>query len=295
MQHIPVLLEEVMKFFEPFSGGRFIDATVGYGGHAFAILERISGSKVLGIDADASALAFCEEERKRRNISSDRLILRQGNFRMIDALVKESDFAQVEGILFDFGMSSGELDTAERGFSFMKEGVLDMRFDQRSGMTALDIVNQWPETALEKIIREYGEERQARRIAQAIAVERKRQTITTTTTLAELIARLPGMRQGRIHPATRTFQALRIVVNDELGAIRETLSKALTILQPKGRMVTIAFHSLEDRIVKEFAKEMARVEKRMQILTKHVLQASREEEKSNPRSRSAKLRAMEKI
>lgn len=295
MIHTPVLLEEVMQFFEPFAGGRFVDATVGYGGHAFAILERIPGSRVLGIDADGSALAFCEEERKRRGISEDRLVLAQGNFRTLDALAATHGFAGANGILFDFGVSSGELDTAERGFSFMKEGVLDMRFDQRSGTTALDIVNQWPETALEKIIHEYGEERQARRIASAIAMERKRQIITTTTALAGLIAQLPGMRQGRIHPATRTFQALRIVVNDELGSIRDVLPKALAILEPKGRMVTIAFHSLEDRIVKEFAKNSARVEKRALILTKHVLQASREEEKNNPRSRSAKLRALEKI
>ncbi len=284
-----------MKFFEPFSGGTFIDATVGYGGHTFAILERISGSRVLGIDADASALAFCEEERKRRGISEDRCILAQGNFRTLDALVATNGFAGANGILFDFGVSSGELDTAQRGFSFMKEGVLDMRFDQRSGTTALDIVNQWPEDALITLLHDYGEERQARRIASAIVIERKRQTITTTTALADIIARLPGMRQGRIHPATRTFQALRIVVNDELGSIREVLPKALGTLQTKGRMVTIAFHSLEDRIVKEFAKDVARVKKSARILTKHVLQASREEEKSNPRSRSAKLRALEKI
>lgn len=293
--HIPVLLEEVIQFFEPFSGGRFIDATAGYGGHTFAILDRISGSSILAIDADASALAEVEEERKRRNISADRLVLRQGNFRMIDALAKESGFSRVDGILFDFGMSSGALDAAERGFSFMKEGPLDMRFDRRSGTTAFDIVNQWPETALEKIIRAYGEERQARRIAAAIGTQRKRQAITTTTALADVITRLPGMRKGKIHPATRTFQALRIVVNDELGAIRDVLPRAFTLLSPHGRMVTIAFHSLEDRIVKEFAKEMARGEKRMHILTKHVLQASREEKQSNPRSRSAKLRAFEKI
>lgn len=177
----------------------------------------------------------------------------------------------------------------------MHEGPLDMRFDVRSGVTAADIVNQWSETALEKIIREYGEERQARRIAAAIVKERKRQAITTTTALADVITRLPGIRKGKIHPATRTFQALRIVVNDELGALRDTLPRAFALLAPRGRMVTIAFHSLEDRIVKEFAKEMARVEKRARILTKHVLQASREEEQRNPRSRSAKLRALEKI
>lgn len=295
MIHTPVLLEEVIQFFEPFPGGRFIDATVGYGGHTFAILERIPGSRVLGIDADASALAFCEEERKRRGISSDRLTLAQGNFRAIDALAYAHEFVWVNGILLDLGVSSGELDDPSRGFSFMHEGPLDMRFDVRSGVTAADIVNQWSETALEKIIREYGEERQARRIAAAIVTERKRQAITTTTALADVITRLPGMRKGKIHPATRTFQALRIVVNDELGALRDTLPRALALLAPRGRMVTIAFHSLEDRIVKEFAKEMARVEKRARILTKHVLQASREEKQRNPRSRSAKLRALEKI
>lgn len=294
--HIPVLLEEVIKFFEPFPGGRFIDATVGYGGHTFAILERIPGSRVLGIDADASALAFVEEERKRRGISSDRLMLVQGNFRTIDALAHAHGFRGVEGILLDLGVSSGELDDASRGFSFMHEGPLDMRFDVRSGEIAADIVNQWPAHALEKCFRDYGEERHARFIAEAIVEQRREMPFTTTSALAEYIATLPVLRRrGRIHPATRVFQALRILVNDELGALRDALPRALALLSPRGRMVTIAFHSLEDRIVKEFAKEMARVEKRIHILTKHVVQASREEEQSNPRSRSAKLRALEKI
>lgn len=296
MTHIPVLLEEVIQFFEPFRGGQFIDATVGYGGHTFAILERIPESKVLGIDADASALAFLEEERKRRGISEDRLILAQGNFRELDRIAEAHHVENAQGILFDFGVSSGELDDASRGFSFLHEGPLDMRFDTSKGVTVADIVHQWPAHALEKCIRDYGEEPHARAIAEAIVRERKLAPLTTTRALAELIAKLPvTRRRGRLHLATRTFQALRIMVNDELGAIAAVLPNALTHLAPGGRLVTIAFHSLEDRIVKEFVKREARVAKTIRILTKHVLRPTREEEIRNPRSRSAKMRVVEKI
>lgn len=296
VQHIPVLLEEVIQFFSPFAGGKFIDATVGYGGHAFTILERIPESRVLGIDADASALAFCEEERKRRGVSADRFMLAQGNFRTIDALAEAHGFTNVQGILLDLGVSSGELDDASRGFSFLHDGPLDMRFDVRSGITAAAIIHEWPAQALEKCFREYGEERHARFIAEAIVARRREEPFASARALAAFIATLPvSRRRGRIHPATRVFQALRILVNDELGALRDVLPRALALLAPEGRLVTIAFHSLEDRIIKEFAKKMARVEKRLYILTKHVLQASREEEQKNPRSRSAKLRALEKI
>lgn len=292
--HTPVLLEEVIKFFEPFAGGKFIDATVGYGGHTFAILERIPGSRVLGIDADASALVFCEAERKRRGMSEDRLVLVQGNFRDCDTIAAAHAFDHPQGILFDFGVSSGALDDAERGFSFIREGPLDMRFDTRAREMAQDIVNQWPAHALERMIKDYGEERHARRIAQAIVAARIKKRFTTTTALAECIARLPGMRRGKIHPATRTFQALRITINDELAAIRAALPKAIDLCAPHGRVITISFHSLEDRIAKEIFRHEDRVEKRITILTKHVLRPSREEQMQNPRSRSAKLRVIEK-
>ncbi len=295
MKHTPVLLEEVIQFFSSFAGGKFIDATVGYGGHTFAMLERIPGSRVLGIDADASALAFLSEERKRRGVSEERLKLVQGNFRAMDELARNNNWIDVQGILFDLGVSSGELADPVRGFSFLHEGPLDMRLDQTSGQTALDLVNQWPSHALERIIRDYGEERRARDIAEAIVRVRQRAPIVTTTALAECIARLPGMRRGKLHPATRTFQALRIAVNDELNALRDVLPKALHLLDSGGRLATIAFHSLEDRIVKEFVKEEGRVKKSVRILTKHVVKPTREEVLANVRSRSARLRVVEKI
>ncbi len=295
MTHVPVLLEEVLQFFAPFAGGKFIDATVGYGGHTFAILERVPGSRVLGIDADASALAFVEEERKRRGIGEDRLVLVQANFRTLAAVANAEGYDGAQGILFDLGISSGELGEAKRGFSFQREGPLDMRFDVREGKMAADIVNQWPADALETIIRAYGEERHARRVAEAIVAERHAHPFITTLALADCIAKLPGMRQGRLHPATRTFQALRIVVNDELGALRDVLPQAIATLAVGGRLAVIAFHSLEDRIVKEFLKKESRIEKRVTLLAKHVVKPTRAETLMNPRSRSAHLRIAEKI
>lgn len=295
MIHTPVLLEEVIQFFTPFKGAKFIDATLGYGGHTFAILERIPESRVLGIDADASALAFVEEERKRRGIGEDRLVLAQANFRTLAAVASIYGYDGAHGILFDLGISSGELGEAKRGFSFQREGPLDMRFDIREGKIAADIVNQWPADALETIIREYGEERHARRIAEAIVAKRNTNPFTTTLALADCIARMPGIRQGRLHPATKTFQALRIMVNDELGALRDALPQAVATLAVGGRLAVIAFHSLEDRIVKEFLKKESRIEKRVALLAKHVVKPTRAETLSNPRSRSAHLRIAEKI
>lgn len=295
MVHIPVLLEEVITYFRSLSGGTFIDATVGYGGHTFAILERIPDSTVFGIDADASALAFVNEERKRRGISDRRLILAQGNFRHCASLATTHGIPAVNGILFDFGVSSGELEDASRGFSFVHDGPLDMRFNQREGETAADIVQQWPAHALEKCFRAYGEEPHARVIAEAIVRQRSKAPITSTGVLAELIAKLPvTRRRGRLHPATRVFQALRIVVNDELTAIERVLPDAIALLAPQGRLATIAFHSLEDRIVKTFVKEEAK-KKTIRILTKHVVPPAYAEVQKNPRSRSARLRVVEKI
>ncbi len=280
--HEPVMVAEVLRFLTPGPGKLIVDATVGTGGHAEAILER--GARLIGIDRDPSALDLA---RRRLARFEGRCRLVQGNFRDLEGILAGLDAGPVDGVLFDLGVSSAQLGDAGRGFSFLKEGPLDMRMDPSQPLTAHEIVNRWPEWEIARILREYGEERYARRIARAIVRARP---IETTTELAEVVARCYPPGRHRIHPATRTFQALRIAVNDELSALREGLLAAIRALRPGGTVVTISFHSLEDRIVKRTLRQRW-IAGEVEILTKKPLVPSAEEVARNPRARSAKLRA----
>jgi 16S rRNA (cytosine1402-N4)-methyltransferase len=298
-RHVPVLLSEVIAGLAPRAGGRYVDATLGGGGHALATLAASSpDGRLLGIDADPAALTAAGA---RLAIYGERATLAHGNFRDLAALAREHGFAQVDGILLDLGVSSHQLDTPERGFSFTADAPLDMRLDPTQGETAADLVNATPEDQLADLIYRYGEERGSRRIARFIAEARRRQPIATTAELADLVARALGGRHGKIHPATRTFQALRIAVNRELESLEAALPQAVELLAPGGRLAVIAFHSLEDRIVKLFFRaesgyggDNAGAE-RLQIITKKPIEASDQEARTNPRSRSAKLRVAEKL
>lgn len=301
--HIPVLLEQVLSWLQPYSGGWYIDATAGAGGHAKGILTASQpGGWLLGLDADPEALAYA---RHILEPFGDRAILRAANFRRIGAEAEAMGISQVDGILMDLGLSSRQLDDGERGFAFGKDGPLDMRMDRTQGQCAADLVNTLPEADLAEILWRYGEERWARRIARAIVAARP---LSTTGELADLVARTVGRRE-KIHPATRTFQALRIAVNDELDALREALPQARDLLRPGGRLAVIAFHSLEDRLVKQFYRHEGRDcicppelpvctcqhRATLRVLTSKPVRAEADEIAQNPRSRSARLRVAERL
>jgi 16S rRNA (cytosine1402-N4)-methyltransferase len=285
--HIPVLLDEVLQYLNPQPGGRFIDATFGAGGHARELLERTSpGGRVLAIDQDESAI-----ERGRTSLESygSRLVFAKTNFRDIAVIAPGNGFAEPDGILADIGVSSMMLDDAQRGFSFMRDGPLDMRMDASQPLTAADVVNTYGEKEIANILFNFGEERRSRQIANSIVRSRP---LTRTTDLTRSIERvLGGHRFGRIHPATRTFQALRIFVNDELKSLETFLDSSMKLLRPGGRLVLVSFHSLEDRIVKN--KFRTPVVPGI-ALTKKVVTAADDELARNPRARSARLRAWEK-
>jgi len=284
--HEPVMVEEVLRFLEPGPRKLIVDATVGTGGHAQAILER--GAELVGIDRDPYAL---EVARERLCRFGKRVCLVHGNFRDLEGILRELGIEAVDGVLFDLGMSSFQLEDPERGFSFLVESPLDMRMDPTQSLTAYEIVNHWPERKIAEILREYGEERYARKIARAIVRARP---IETTTELARIVARCYPPGYHRIHPATRTFQALRIAVNDELNALKEGLLAAIRCLRPGGVVVAISFHSLEDRIVKHTFRQRW-IADEVEILTKKPVIPSQEEISRNPRARSAKLRAARKL
>src|SRR5579859_714126 len=290
--HQPVLLKEVLGFLNVQPDGTYIDATLGAGGHAAEILKvlRRGTGKLLGIDCDAEAVAL---SRQRLRGNGEKLIVQPGNFRDIDALHAASGLPPADGVLADLGMSSMQVDDAERGFSFNLPGPLDMRMDQETPVTAQEIVNHAGEHDLADLIFKLGEERHSRRIARAIV---KARPFRTTTELAQVVTRVIPSRAGlhHLHPATRTFMALRMAVNQELKNLEAFLSKVLSLMAPGGRLVILSFHSLEDRPVKQ-AFLGFKQEGRAQILTKHVVRASDEEIRQNPRSRSAKLRAAEKL
>jgi len=290
MNHTPVLLKEVLEYLNPKSGENFIDCTVGFAGHALAILKQIAPSgKILGIELDEKVI-------KKLKLSEN-IILKQGNFANLKKIVQECHFQPVNGILFDLGISSWQIEQSGRGFSFLRDEPLDMRFDNNTpDLTAEKIINQWPEKELIEIFQEYGEERYARRITQGICGVRKNKSIKTTSQLVEIIRQtIPAKyRRQKIHFATRAFQALRIAVNDELNNLKKTLPQTLEILEPGGRLVIISFHSLEDRIVKIFFREQAK-ERSLEILTKKPIRPDQKEINLNPRSRSAKLRAAIKL
>src|SRR5262245_9263246 len=249
-RHVPVLRNEVITGLKPRKDGRYVDGTVGGGGHAAAILEASApDGRLLGIDADPAALAAAGG---RLAPFGARATLAHGNFRGLGQLARDHGFDRSDGLLLDLGVSSHQLDTPERGFSFLVDAPLDMRLDSTSGATAAELVNEMPESELADLIYRYGEERGSRRVARFIAEARRRRPIATTGELAELVARALGGRHGKIHPATRTFQALRIAVNRELESLEIALPQVVELLAPGGRVAIISFHSLEDRIVKLF-------------------------------------------
>ena len=304
--HVPVLLKEVMEWVGCVPGGTFVDCTLGLGGHARPILERVGPSgRVIGIDADAEAL---RKARKALSAWKERVTLVRDNFRHLRKILDRLGMERVDGILFDLGMSSAQLQSASRGFALYKSGPLDMRFDRRQRLTAADIVNRYPENKIMRIVREFGEERSARRIASAIVRRRETSEISSTAELAELIERVVGRRRRGIHPATKTFQSLRIAVNGELESLRDALPQAIEALRPAGRLVVISYHSLEDRIVKQTFREFekpcvcppsfpvctcGRVSK-VNVLTKKTVRPSQTEIEKNPRSRSGRMRVCER-
>ncbi|MBI5045902.1 MAG: 16S rRNA (cytosine(1402)-N(4))-methyltransferase RsmH [Candidatus Niyogibacteria bacterium] len=295
MAHVPVLLEEVIRLLDISQGKIFVDTTADGGGHLEEILKRLpEDGKMIGLDQDEEMI-----ERLRQKFGKDkRTEFIHGNFRDIGSLLSEYA-GTVDGILYDLGFSSLQLEESGRGFSFTKDEPLLMTLRRDLGpedLTAEKIVNDWPEDRLKEIIRVYGEERFAGRIARRIAEERRRGRIRRTVELAEIIrSAVPkNYERGRINPATRAFQALRITVNDELGVLREGLAGGWNLLSPNGRMAVISFHSLEDRIVKNFFRDNKQNDE-AEILTKKPIVAVKEELLRNPRARSAKLRAAVKI
>ncbi len=290
--HEPVLLGEVLRLLDPRPGEVVVDATLGSGGHAREILKRIgSKGRLIGIDQDPEAL-----QRAQKNLQDfPQVDYAQENFSRLDKVVLSLNLKAVDAVLLDVGLSTDQLEDARRGFSFLKEGPLDMRRDPEGCLTAQDLVNDLSQGELEKLFRVYGEERWARRIAAAIFRERVKSPIETTGALSELIKRTVPARYrfGSLHPATRVFQALRIAVNRELEALGEVLPKAFEVLSPGGRLAVISFHSLEDRIVKRTFRQWAS-ESKVEVLTRKPIEPGAEEIGRNPRSRSAKLRAIEK-
>jgi 16S rRNA (cytosine1402-N4)-methyltransferase len=283
------MLEEAMYYLKPEKGHIQVDCTIGEGGHSTELLKRIGEEGMLiGIDRDEEILS----QAKKRLAGSGNVRLVHGDFRYLRDILNEQGCERVDGVLFDLGVSSYHLDNPARGFSFSAEGPLDMRLDRSEGRTAEDLVNELPEGELAKIVREYGEEPRARRIARFVCEARKRARITTTGQLKELVVSATGGRHGSSHTATRTFQALRIAVNDELTSLAIAAKELLNVLRPAGRAVIISFHSLEDRIAKRALRDLAAAGP-AKVLTKKPVLPSRAEVERNPRSRSAKLRALE--
>jgi 16S rRNA (cytosine1402-N4)-methyltransferase len=290
------MLAEVLSWLRPRSGGIFVDGTVGYCGHAERILLASQPTGILlGIDRDADAIDAC---RRHLRAYGERAILIKAHFMELKAILAERGIPRVNGVLFDLGVSSPQLDDPSRGFSFRSEGPLDMRMDRSSGRTAADIVNESNEADLADMIYRLGEERYSRRIARAVVSARRHQALTTTRQLSSVIeSAVPGhYRRSRIHCATRTFQALRIAVNQELEHLEASLRDAVDVLAPGARLCVISFHSLEDRIVKQTFKALSvQSGSELEILTKRPQIPSGEETDRNPRSRSAKLRVIGRI
>lgn len=289
--HVPVLREEVLALLQPRPGGHYLDATVGLGGHAEAVLQASAPSgTLLGVDRDGEALALA---RQRLAPFGPRVSLIPGRYEELADLPGIGK--AYDGVLFDLGASSLQLDSAERGFSFGREGSLDMRMDRSTGQTAANLVNRLSERDLADLIFRWGEERWSRRIARAIVTARQQAPIRTTTELASIVAgAIPRRAWPRhIHPATRTFQALRIVVNDELTGLGPALEAAVGLVRPGGRVAAISFHSLEDRIVKQTWRRLES-SRQARVLTKHPITPGEAEVAGNPRARSAKLRAVER-
>ncbi|MDO8436080.1 MAG: 16S rRNA (cytosine(1402)-N(4))-methyltransferase RsmH [bacterium] len=294
--HVPVLQKEVIDYLDPKPNDNFIDCTIDGGGHALVILEKTGpNGKILGIDWDKKVISNLKSKIANLELKN-RLILTCDNFANLKEIVKEENFESISGVLFDLGLSSWHLEESERGFSFQKDEPLDMRYDKGEKLTAEKILNEYSRREIEKILKEYGEEMFAERIAQNIVDFRKSEPVKNTFQLVEIIKKsVPYWYQRqRRHFATKTFQALRIAVNDEIRNLEKALPQALEAILPEGRLVFISFHSLEDRIVKNFFREKAK-EGNLKIITKKPIHPSWTEIKKNPRSRSAKLRAAIKI
>lgn len=294
--HVPVLAEEVLSWLRCKTGGIYLDCTVGYGALAERILERSApDGRLIGIDQDESAIGAAAI---RLSPFKERAYLAHGNFRDLKVHVSAGGAQSVDGVVFDLGVSSPQLDRAERGFSFSLDGPLDMRMDRRVTRTAADLIRDLPETELADLLYRFGEERYARRIARAIARARAGEPLVTTRQLVAVIERSvpPAYRRGRIHCATRTFQALRIAVNHELEFLEPALRDAAEVLVPGGRLCVMSFHSLEDRIVKRTMRSLARgPHPLLTVLTKKPLMATEQECEINRRARSAKLRVAERL
>ena len=289
--HEPVLLNEVITGLEIKDGDTVLDMTLGAGGHSKAILERGKDIRLIGIDQDETAISIAKEKLFPWK---DKVTVVKGNFRDAEKLLAEIGVTKIDKMIFDLGVSSMQLDDPKRGFSFRHDAPLSMKMSDAMKFSARDIVNGWEEEDIANVIFAYGEERKARTIAKAIVRARGMKPIETTFELAAIVERAVGKKPWeKINPATKTFQALRIAVNDELGSLKDGLAAAANLISPKGRIAVIAFHSLEDRIVKNFFKDKA--ETGFKILTKKPVIAKEEETISNPRSRSAKLRIIEKI
>ena len=302
--HEPVLLEESINALQIQRGGRYIDCTVNGGGHAAAILEASSpGGQLLGIDADPEAIKVAKERFKSYG---NNVILVNENFRYLENICNRFSFRPVHGVIFDLGMSSLQLEASGRGFSFQQDSPLDMRFSPRQSLTAADIVNTYSEHELARILQRYGEEYRGRQIARHVV---ERRPLRTTLELSRVVVEAVGGGRGRIHPATKTFQALRIAVNEELESLQLALGQALNLLGSGGRVVVISFHSLEDRLVKEFFRRESQGclcppsvpvcvcghKPNLKIVTKKTVKPSPGESQANPRSRSAKMRVGERI
>ena len=302
--HIPVMLEETIKALDVRPGGRYIDCTLGGGGHALAILENSTpGGQLLGIDADPEAIRIARERLKDHRSS---ILVLNDNFVNLQAICIKYDFSPVHGILFDLGLSSLQLSGESRGFSFQNDAPLDMRFGADQKITAADIVNTYSESELSQLIRTYGEESFSRQIAHRIVRERP---LSTTIQLAHLVEHAISKKRGKIHPATKTFQALRIAVNRELENLKAALKQAIDLLGFEGKLVVISYHSLEDRITKQIMQQEARDcicppgipacvcghKASLRLISKKVITPSEAEVRLNPRSRSAKMRVAERV
>ena len=302
--HVPVLLSEVLENLALGPGDHVIDGTVGGGGHAVGLLQATApDGRLLGLDRDPEAVARVKERLARE---SERVQIIQSSFRRIKAVARDMDFPPAGGILLDLGVSSQQLASPVRGFSFVKDGPLDMRFDPSQERTAADLVNHLPVDELAQLLYRFGEERQSRRIARAIEAARP---LESTRQLARVIQEAVSGGRGRIHPATKSFQALRIAVNDELGVLEEVLPQAVELLRPGGRLAVISFHSLEDRLVKRFFRDQARDcicppeqpictcnhKRVLRLITRRPVRPTARETEQNPRARSARLRVAEKL
>jgi 16S rRNA (cytosine1402-N4)-methyltransferase len=307
-EHEPVLYQETLFYLRPSPGGKYIDGTVGAGGHTSGLLALSEpDGRVLGMDRDAEAVAYC---RQRLASTGRRLTLIQANYTDMVNVAQRFGFTEVSGILLDLGLSSRQLAATDRGFSFRSDGPLDMRFDRTKGKTAADLLNTLDETALAEILWRYGELPQGRNLARAIVEARPIRTTRQLVEIAEKNVRgRPRRGAGRLHPATRLFQALRIAVNDELGALENVLPDAVGLLQPSGRLAVISFHSLEDRLVKNFMRDQSRecvcppeapictcdARPTLRLVSRKAIKPSEDEIAANPRSRSARLRVAEKV